>query len=162
MSAAIGLKRVEIVKLLLEYKRVDHSGALKMLLNGFRSIEMLQVFLTNERTVFTNKHVRLVDICNTNDWVDNLFEAAHYRIWPRIISNDIACVSRETGHLRNKFDSLELESSWMLLLCVKHFCTSQVAARVGDVLREVCSEWICYKSTKGRELPPRKWPRAPI
>ena len=47
--------------------------------------------------------------------------------------------------MQNKLGSLELKSSWMLLLCVKHICTPTVAARVDDVLRDVCSEWTCYQ-----------------
>jgi hypothetical protein len=41
---------------------------------------------------------------------------------------------------------LQSESSWMMLLCIKRHFTPRVAARVGDVLREVCSEWTCYQS----------------
>ena len=102
--------------------------------------------LEDDRIVFTSKLLGVVDVSLSSVRVDTLFEVAHPRIWPRVIVNDLACVSRENGHLRNKLDELEAQSSWILLLCVKHICTPTVAARVGDVLRDICSEWTCYRS----------------
>jgi hypothetical protein len=37
-----------------------------------------------------------------------------------------------------------LKSWWLLMLCVKRRFNDRVSARVNDVLREVCAEWLCY------------------
>jgi fructose-1,6-bisphosphatase len=41
---------------------------------------------------------------------------------------------------------LVVELSWQLLLSVKRMFTDRVTARVGDVLREICSEWTRYQT----------------
>ena len=100
--------------------------------------------LADNRIVITNKHLSIVDLHSSTKRADGLFEAAQLRIWPRVISNNLACVLRDTGQLRKKLDGLVLALSWVLLLSVKRWCTSTVAARVGEALREVCFEWTGY------------------
>jgi hypothetical protein len=39
-----------------------------------------------------------------------------------------------------------LKSWWLLMLCVKRRFHYKVAARVNDVLREVCGEWLCHSN----------------
>jgi hypothetical protein len=143
---AIRHEQTEVVKLLLEDKRVIVSKAVIGVALDRANIEILRLFLAIDRIVIKNERLRIVDVHNSSVRVDILFEAALPRIWPRVIGNDIDCVSREKGHLRNKLDRLELKSSWLMLLCVKRRFTPRVAARVGDVLRDICSEWTCYQS----------------
>jgi hypothetical protein len=120
--------------------------------NAFRaalnkaSVEIIQLLLADDRIVVTNELLGIIDLRSSSASVDALFAAAYPRIWPSVIGNDIDCVPREDGHLRNKLDGLEAKSSWQLLLCVKRKFTDRVAARVGDVLREVCAEWTRYQS----------------
>ena len=73
------------------------------------------------------------------------------RFGPRVLGNDAKYRPRADGYLRLKLDGLESESSWQLLLCVKRRFTDRVAARVGDVLREVCSEWTRYLTLEVKE-----------
>jgi hypothetical protein len=136
------------VKVLSADKRVDPSANEQAAFSTALmkpSTEILRILLADDRVVVTNKILGFVEIYKTSTRrVDALFAAAHPRIWPRVIGNDIAC--QPNGHLRRKLDGLEVKSSWMLLLCVKRRFTPRVAARVGDVLREVCSEWTRYQS----------------
>ena len=60
----------------------------------------------------------------------------------------MTCLPRARGQVRRKLDGLEQESSRFMLLCVKRFFSSTVAARVGDVLHDVCLEWTRYLSVE--------------
>lgn len=111
-----------------------------------KHVEIVKLLL-DKRVVITNDLLHALDlnrISNCSSMIDCLFEAGYPRIWPRVIGNDIDCIERKDGHLRHKLDGLEINSSWLLLLCVKRIFTKRVAARVGDVLRDVCSEWTRY------------------
>jgi hypothetical protein len=109
-------------------------------------MDILRALLADNRIVFKTEYIRIIDFHNSCCRLDALFVAAHSRIWPRVIGNNIVCVTREHGQLRSKLDELETESSWQLSLCVKRRFTARTAARVNDVLREVCSEWTRYHS----------------
>lgn len=139
-------ERVEIMQLLLKDKRVDPSENPSILNDELcgTNVDVLRLLLADERIIITNESLVIVDFFYSR--VDALFEAAHPRVWPRVIGNNLACMSRADGQLRYKLDDLEIQSSWMLLLCVKHICTPIVAARIGDVLHDVCSEWTRYQS----------------
>jgi hypothetical protein len=65
------------------------------------------------------------------------------QFWPRLVDNYMLCTTSEP--LRETLGGLEVNSSLLLLLCVKRICTDVVAARVGDVLREVCEEWTRFQ-----------------
>jgi ankyrin repeat protein len=151
IRVASNADNLEVVKLLLSDKRVDPSHernvVIRKALLEWANIDILRLLLADDRIVITNELLRIVDLSSSSK-VDALFEAAYPRIWPKIIGNDLACVERQVGYLRMKLDRLELESSWRMLLCVKRRFTPTVAARVGDVLRDVCSEWINYRSEK--------------
>jgi hypothetical protein len=138
---------VEVMKLLLQDKRVDPSADPIIIRTALRQANtgVLDVLLRDDRIVITNELISIVDRSSAR--VDALFlGAAQDGIWPRVIGNSVACGSRARGHLRIKLDGLEMQSSWIMLLSIKRIFTSTIAARVGDVLREVCSEWTRYQS----------------
>jgi hypothetical protein len=147
------------MKLLLSDKRVDPSVHVTVIRKALEraNIDILRLLLADNRIVITNKLLlllRSVDYHDSSNRVDALFDAAHPYIWPMVVGNDVDCIPRDNGHLRNKLDGLQLKSSWMLLLCVKRKFTPRVAARVGDVLRDVCAERTGYQS---REVEPSEW-----
>jgi hypothetical protein len=134
------------MKVLMEDKRVDPIKDPYIIDIALRraNVDIVRLFLADERIIITNELLDIVDLFDTSLRLNALFTAAHPRIWPRVISNDTFSAVDERGHLRSQLESLEVKSSWMLLLCVKRRFTPRIAARVGDVLREVCSEWTRY------------------
>jgi ankyrin repeat protein len=109
-------------------------------------VDLLTVLLADERVVVSTEHLRLVDNSTHSMRGRVFFQACPRPIWPRVIGNYVSCLSREPGAIRKHLDGLQAETSWKLLLCVMKTFGPIVAARVADVLREICLKWIAYHS----------------
>jgi hypothetical protein len=64
--------------------------------------------------------------------------------WPSTLGRQVLC--HRGGLLRRELDATEAESSFYLLLCVKRRFSACVAARVSDVLQDVCAKWTPYST----------------
>jgi ankyrin repeat protein len=139
----------EIVKLLLTDSRVDPFALDNIALRKALQFDRGPVVkLLLERIEVT--HAFLSRFCMTNG--AHPTSAAMYELillsqpqfWPRIIDNyDSAYIAK--GNLAEALTRIEARSAFLLLLCVKRYCSPSVAGRVADVLREVCSEWLRFK-----------------
>jgi hypothetical protein len=149
LLAVLG-RHLGVVKVLLKDARVYPIRSIIETALKRAHIGILRLFLADGRVDITNDILACVDVarkCYTAAHYESCIEAlftAYAHPWPRVIGNDVACVAREYGYVRKKLDDLEEEGSWMLMLSVKRRFTPRVAARVGDVLREVCKEWTPY------------------
>jgi hypothetical protein len=148
----------QIVQLLLTDMRVDPSvlgnrPLYSASLNGHADV--VEILLSDPRVEVTSDLLRMVDVhpyarpCNLayTDVMRHLLGILHtieFPCWPGIIGHDIKCV--EGGLLRRQLDLFEAESTFFLLLSVKRKFSPHVAARVGDVLREVSAEWTRFSS----------------
>jgi hypothetical protein len=144
---------VEIVRLLLSDNRVradvNDQLSLKLACTGGH-IEVVKCLLTNDSVQVTK--AALLDIDNKlpprHDTGDpalvaqcmQIILATQPELWPNVINEKTKCM--RGGLLRQSLTRLGVRLSWVLLLCVKRRCSPHVAARMGDVLRDVCTEWI--------------------
>jgi ankyrin repeat protein len=146
---------LSISKLLLTDKRVDPSVdrqriVCRVLYWGDNT--MLRGLLTDDRIVATIQELNHLN--NSYNWTNNPEGCTLLATWPRVWPKFIGCDPpkwQPNSQLKERFKLLEAESSWKLLLCVKRRFTPRVAARVGDVLREVCSEWTRYQTEGDRK-----------
>jgi hypothetical protein len=108
-------------------------------------IRYLQYFL---HYIFQGSNVRTPDGdvgFLTIDSVDNFF-----KIRENVFDNFVP-IDEGGSRYSAKLDKSEIELLRVLLLCVKRRCTPNDAARMADVLRDVCSEWM------PRHLPYHTW-----
>jgi hypothetical protein len=68
----------------------------------------------------------------------------HLKVWPLIRWAYDPKVWTPNTYLRKKLKKSEGKGAWRLLFCCKRKFTPVVAARVGDVLRDVSVEWAPY------------------
>lgn len=139
---------IEMMRTLLSDKRVDPSVRDQYALNQalfHGRLEMAQLLLTDKRVVFTREALGTADAMMSQGDFRALLTICP-RLWPGIIGNNTKC--EKEGRLQPELNRIEKDSSMILLLCVKRQFTPTVAARVGDVLREVCAEWTRYSTVE--------------
>lgn len=131
-----------IVKMLLNDKRVDPAvtdqyALQKAILHGHT--EIMQLLLNHESMSVTSDILRVADHTSTSAQAFQAILAVRPVLWPKLTTIGFKCYW--DGNISNELGTLERQSSRVLLLCVKRYFTARVAARVNDVLREVCDEW---------------------
>jgi hypothetical protein len=136
----------EMVRMLLKDARVNPSAqdqfALRKAIYKDQS-EVVKVLLVDARVVLTPLALRLTDTLTSAKSFQAIV-AARPRFWADMIDVPVPCRPRDQGVVRKELDRMEKESWLLLLLNVKRRFTARIAARVADVLREVCAEWTRY------------------
>jgi hypothetical protein len=145
----------EIVQLLLKDPRVDPSAfdtsaLTRASVNG--RAEVVDILLGDPRVQVSLEIIRLVnchpyarpEVSAYVKVMRSLVRSKNPPVWPSILCHDVTGLGE--GLLRLELNAIEAESTFFLLLCVKRMFPPCVAARVGDVLRDVCVEWTSYST----------------
>jgi hypothetical protein len=128
----------------LKDKRVDASAHDQFLLNeamkNHVKVDFLRILLNDKRVDVPPYVIMAADIGCKLNFQEILNERP--RFWMEFLGNEPKCSPE--GNVRNILTQKTRESSLVLLLCVERVYSQVKAARVNDVLRDVCTEWTWY------------------
>jgi hypothetical protein len=135
-----------VVKLLLAEQRVDPSAdnneALRRA-NEKGQTDVVKLLLADPRVA---RQQLIISDCTGNKRALDQLVAEQPQVIIRLFQGQIECT--ENGPLVKELLRWEARSTWTLLLSVKRNFGLTVAARVNDVLRELCYEWTRFDTVE--------------
>lgn len=144
---------VKIVKILLKDKQIDPAGDSQLSLKTaiqYGHVKIVRLLLRHKKVETTSEIIQLADSklgIGVNRDHDRLMRATlcvqkvlrmRPYFWPFELKDGDA-----VGSIM-RTDRVETNASFVLLLCVMRRFGPRTAARVGEMLREVCVKWTQY------------------